>query len=55
MRNPLPPELKCSLYGPPKVWQVFNRQEEALEFAWSKGEGLMTFAFEERVPESQGR
>lgn len=55
-KKPLPPDFKPSLlHGPPKVWQVFHKQDEALRFAKERGEGLMTFAYEERVPNSQGR
>ena len=51
--QPLPPELPSSLLGPSPDWRVFHRQEDALLAA--KTLQLMTFSFEERVPESGGR
>ena len=54
-KNPLPPDLKTSLCGPPKVWQIFFKQDEALQFAREKQNELMTFAFEERIADNEGR
>ena len=52
-KNPLPPELPSSLFGPSSKWLVYSKQDEALHVA--KELDLMTFSFEERVPGSEGR
>ena len=54
-RKPIPQDFPISLLGPPANWKIFTKQDEALNYAQKNGMGLMTFAFEERVPDSGGR
>lgn len=54
-RKPLPPTLHSSLCGHPIDWKVFHKQDEALSYAKQRRLGLMTFAFEEQIPGSEGR
>ena len=54
-KKPLPQVLKSGLWGPPTDWKIFFKQDEALKYAKEKENNLMTFAYEERVPNSQGR
>lgn len=56
LRNkPLPPTLHSSLDGHPIDWKIFSKQIDALNYMKERGLGLMTFAFEEQVPGSEGR
>ncbi|XP_046385235.1 DNA-directed primase/polymerase protein-like [Ischnura elegans] len=43
---PLPQKL-CSLEGPSLTWTIFRKQRDALDYAKSRGNGLMTFAFQQ--------
>jgi len=53
-KKPPPADLKSSLLGPPRVWQVFHKQADALAYADQRRDGLMTFAYEEKIPGSGG-
>ena len=53
-KNPLPVELKSTILGPPRVWHVFFKQADALSYAAERHDGLMTFAYEEKIPDSGG-
>lgn len=48
--RPLPPDFSSDLLGPPVVWRIFFKQDDALRFAAGNGEELMTFAFEDSEP-----
>ena len=54
-KRPPPVDLKSSILGPPRVWKVFFKQADALSYAAERRDGLMTYAFEEKIPDSGGK
>lgn len=54
-KKPILQNLPQSLLGPPTDWKIFIKQDEALGHAQKNGMGIMTFAYEYRVPNSGGR
>ncbi|KAK7112181.1 DNA-directed primase/polymerase protein-like isoform X2 [Littorina saxatilis] len=49
----IPDPYHSRILGPSSCWQIFHRQQEALDFVSSKGEDLHVFAFECQHPDKR--